>query len=151
MNVQRWQWQAGLAGLLVVVGLPVAGKLARGTREAGCALDGVEIEAMFRVRIVDDERQAHEFCCIRCAEYWMERRAIELTAIYVTDEVSGKEIEASSAYFVRSSVITMPTTGNRIHVFQDRSDAERHASMLRGTVLLGSERPFEPTDRSAER
>jgi hypothetical protein len=59
----------------------------------------------------------------------------------VTDEVSGEEIDAPDAYFVRSQVVTTPATGNRIHVFHKLEDAQRHAQTYRGTVLDAKERP----------
>jgi nitrous oxide reductase accessory protein NosL len=115
---------------------------ARQDRQQGCALDGVRIEPIYRVSIVDDQQHAHEFCCVRCAELWLERQATQPTGIYLTDEASGEEIEAGRAFFVRSSVITKPTTGNRIHVFQQRGDAEKHAARFGGRLLPESERPF---------
>ena len=46
---------------------------------------------------------------------------------------------ASIAY--GSSVVTRATTGNRIHAFRDRQDAQRHAASALGRVLTGTERP----------
>lgn len=128
---------------VVAAGLPVAGNWARGSRKERCALDGVRIEPIFRVRIFDPHGQADQFCCVACAELWLQRQTERHVAIYVTDEVTGSELDAPLAYFVRSSVITTPHTGNRIHVFWHRSDAEQHASVARGTVLMGSDRPLQ--------
>lgn len=130
------------AGILVIVGLPIVGKLSRGHRDAGCALDGVKIDPAFRVRIVAAQSKDHEFCCIRCAEYWLNHHRQEPLAIYLTDERTGQEIRSDSAQFVRSSVNTTPSSGNRIHVFQNNSDARDHAAQFGGTVLEGSDRPF---------
>ena len=63
-------------------------------------------------------------------------------AVYVTDELSGREVEAAAAYFVSSLVVTRPATQNRIHAFGDRAAAERHAESGRGQLLEGDERPF---------
>jgi hypothetical protein len=63
----------------------------------------------------------------------------------VTDETSGALISASEAWFVRSSVITNRVTRNRVHCFQSRADAERHAAAFAGEILSGNDRPFRST------
>ena len=62
--------------------------------------------------------------------------------VRVTDEVSGREVAASLAEYVRSTVVTTPTTGNRVHVFAERAAAERYAEETRGVVLEGEDRPL---------
>lgn len=57
-------------------------------------------------------------------------------------ERTGREIDAASAWYVRSLVVTTPTTGNRIHVFRTFQDARNHAAKSRGTLLRGQARPF---------
>jgi len=64
-------------------------------------------------------------------------------SVRVTDEASGKLIDAGDAHYVRSSVVTNPATGNRVHAFRNRADAEKHADIHGGTVLSESERPFQ--------
>ena len=132
------------AWVLAIVGLPIVAKWHRGDRGAGCALDGVRIDPTFRVRVIDAHSEPHEFCCIRCAETWRVRDREGPRAVYLTDERTGQEIDLDSAQFVRSSVITTPSSGNRIHVFQNDSDARNHAAQFGGTVLLGSDRPLAP-------
>jgi hypothetical protein len=39
-------------------------------------------------------------------------------------------------------VVTMKSTGNRVHVFKSEAAAEHNARMFQGTLLRGSERPF---------
>ena len=87
-------------------------------------------------------RTHYAFCCPHCAAIWLGRRPAAAAAVTVTDEVSGEPVDAAAAWFVRSSVVTVPTTGNRIHAFRDRADAERHAERFLGTVLPASETPF---------
>ena len=53
----------------------------------------------------------------------------------MTDEVTGKRIDASIAYFVESSIVTNQSTGNKIHVFAEKADAEKHAKDFSGTVI----------------
>ena len=132
-----------MAGLVILIGLPIVARVTRGGRENCCAFDGGRIETLFRVLAVDAVGQSHEFCCIRCAQLWWDRQRERPQAIYVTDEEGGQQVDATSAYFVRSSVVTTPTTGNRIHCFRQKSSAEKHAQSAKGTVLDGSEKPFQ--------
>jgi hypothetical protein len=141
--MQKWQWTTGLSVLLMVVVLPIVGNWARHAKKERCALDGNAIQPIFRVRIIDNLQQVHQFCCIRCAELWIGHVPDEVTAISVTDEVSGQEINATNAYFVRSSVINVPATGNRVHVFRTESDAAKHAASSQGRILRWADRPFQ--------
>jgi hypothetical protein len=132
-----------LAGLLIVVGLPLAGKWAR--RDAGprCAFDGREIEPVYRARVVESGR-SRDFCCVGCASAWLGRLGREPEAVYLTDETGGGEVEAGSAHLVRSNVVTNPVTGDRTHAFARQQDAEEHARTFSGWTLTGPERPFRP-------
>ena len=130
-----------VAGLLVVVGLPLAGKWARRHAPPRCARDGLPIEASYRVRVEVRGGESLEFCCVECAVRWHEHQS-ERPAVYVTDEAGGGEIDARSAHFVRSMVVTNPVTGNRVHAFRDRAAAEEHARIFHGRVLRGADRPF---------
>ena len=141
----RSQWIAGGAGLLLAVALPVIGHLARRAPAGRCALDGVAIEPRYRVRVREDGRD-YEFCCVHCAELWLGRQAPRSRTVFVTDEAGGREIDAASAWFIRSAVVTTPTTGNRVHAFATRADAERHAESAHGRLLTGPDRPFAGPD-----
>ena len=125
-----------------MLALPFVGNWLRRTPEDRCALDGGALVTSYRVRVEDAEGQSSDFCCIRCAQLWLERQEQPARAIWVTDEISGARIDAEAAHYVRSLVVTTPTTGNRIHAFRDLADAERHAEKCRGTILTGGERPF---------
>ena len=129
-------------GVLLVVGIPLAGRWAR--RDAGprCAEDGVRVEARYRVRVVDRAGGSHEFCCPRCAGEWIARRPGEVAAVFVTDETTGEEVPAAAAWFVHSRVATDPVTGNRVRAFRDRAAAEAHVAAYGGRLLDRSERPF---------
>lgn len=140
--MRRSYWLFSLGILLAIVGLPLAGHWARRGLDNRCAFDGSKIEPLYRVRIVDDEGRDQQFCCVRCAEWWLQRRSAPPRAIQVTDECSGQEIDAAAAYYVRSLVVTTPTTGNRIHVFRNPAEADKHAHDCRGRLLLEFERPF---------
>jgi hypothetical protein len=140
--MRQTEWLAGLVYLLVLGVLPLVGHWARSGAERTCAHDGEVIKPLYRVRVVDDHGRDVVFCCIHCAEAWLQRESTPPKAIWVTDETTGDEIEAASAYFVRSAVVTNPTTLNRIHVFRAESDAEEHARACNGRVLDAAERPF---------
>lgn len=137
--------RACLIGLALVIALPLLGTWIRRSGKHGCALDGMRIDPHYRVRIEEEDRRSHEFCCIRCAEIWLDRQKARPRTIHVTDEASGREILAKDAYFVRSLVYTMKTTENRVHAFANKTDAENHARDFRGTLLTESERPFGPS------
>jgi hypothetical protein len=126
--------------LLVILGLPLAGKWARRGAAARCELDGVAITPSYRVRALDASGEEHKFCCIRCAALWLRQRPAR--AVFVTDEATGREINATSAWFVRSQVVTAPQADNYLHAFAHRDDAVKHARTARGTVLAASENPF---------
>jgi len=142
MKLSKASVVSGLVGLLVVIGLPVVGYLARRTPEGRCALDGAPIEPRYRVEIVDSEGHAHPFCCIRCAQLWLRRQKTPPQKITVTDEESGEPLDAKAAWYVRSERVTMKATGNRIHVFRQKGHAVEHAETNYGTVLSESENPF---------
>jgi hypothetical protein len=142
MSMHKPKWGISLAGLVVVIGLPVMGYYVRRHEEPGCCLDGGKIEPAYRVEIVDSGDRQHVFCCLRCAEIWIGRQSRPPRSITVTDETSGQQIAAAEAHYVRSFVVTTPTMGNRVHVFRNRADAEKHAAECRGIILSGPERPF---------
>jgi hypothetical protein len=142
MSGSKFAWGQLLVGILIVVGLPLVGHLARRDTGHGCALDGEKIQPIYRVEIVDHQGERHAFCCLRCAEIWVRKQRAAPQAILVTDETTGRAIDADTAFYVRSTVVTTPTTGNRIHVFAEPTDAEKHANTFSGTVLSESERPF---------
>jgi hypothetical protein len=131
-----------LAGLLVIVGLPLAGAWQRRNAAPRCDLNGLNIEPLYQVRVVDWEGASHRLCCVHCAQVWLKRQSDCPRAVFVTDEASGAEIDAQEACFVQSTVLTNPITRNRIHVFRDRAMAESHAHAFSGWLLTDAERPF---------
>jgi len=137
------EWIIGLAFVCVLAALPLAGHWARRGAAQSCAFDGAIIDPIYRVRVGDADGQDLEFCCIGCAEQWLGRAVRQPRAILVTDEVGGEALDAATAFFVRSRVVTQRTTGNRIHAFRTRGDAEHHAASVSGRILDGSDRPFQ--------
>jgi hypothetical protein len=135
-------WKTAAIGLALLVAIAVAGPVIRHRASSGCALDGMPVDPLLRVRVMDGGGDSHDFCCIRCAQLWLEHQARPPRGIYVADEKTGEEVEAGHAYFVRSRVATVAATENRIHAFARRADAERHAQLYGGSLLLDAERPF---------
>ena len=133
---------AALAALVLLALVPLAARWLRRESPGRCALDGAAVVPLYRVRICDSVGEYRSFCCVRCAELWLARQSAPPQTIRVTDEASGQEIDAKAAVFVRSLVVTTPTTGNRIHAFASRAAAEQHADVASGRVLGGSKRPF---------
>jgi hypothetical protein len=140
--MRKPEWIAGLIYLLVLCVLPLAGHWARSGAAQTCANDGGVIRSEYCVRIVDEYGTDVSFCCIHCAESWLKKQPASPKAVWVTDETSGEEISASSAFFVRSLVETNPVTRNRIHAFRSASDAEKHAKECNGELLDGCDKPF---------
>ena len=135
-------WRAGLVGLLICAGLPVWGHWSRQDARPRCAWDGLVIDSRFRVVVEFDERSSWEFCDVRCARSRIAGVKLTPRVITVTDEISGEELDARRAVFVRSSITTNRATGNRWHVFGHRADAERHARESKGRLREGLAHPF---------
>ena len=132
-----------MASILLVVGLPVIGSWVRRTGAPRCALDGLAVVPGTAVRVTDHGGRSQTFCCIRCAERWLARTGDAFETVGVTDEVSGVEIDARAAVFVRSPVVTNRVTGNRVHTFRVADDAIAHTRQYGGRVLDPGERPFK--------
>jgi hypothetical protein len=129
-------------GLLVVAALPLASAGSNGPDVPRCARDGVALTGLFTAWVETPRAQASGFCSVRCAEDWLQRRAPESAQVFVADERTGARIDASEAWFVRSTVAASRDTGERVHAFRLRSDADRHAAAFGGRVLDGDLRPF---------
>ncbi|MCS7047204.1 MAG: nitrous oxide reductase accessory protein NosL, partial [Gemmataceae bacterium] len=127
---------------LFMTALGVVGPWWRHGGPATCAFDGSPIEPIYRVRVVPRGGTAREFCCIRCAQLWRKQWPQLDVEVFVTDEVSGAEMPAARATFVRSQVVTSRAMGDRIHTFRSQADAEAHARAHRGFILHGEARPF---------
>jgi hypothetical protein len=132
------RWLTLLFVVALAVGLPLLGHALNRTGANTCALDGRIIEPGSRVVIRDGGKPAHEFCSIRCAEMWLARAGVSTTTVLVTDAITGQEIDATQAFYVRVPVFPR----SEVHAFADRALAEKHADLLRGRLLEGDEMPF---------
>ncbi len=141
-GIPKSWWWTGLIGLLMAAVLPIAGHLSRHDSQPRCALDGQKIDPLFLVGIAVGENEEFAFCCLRCAELWLQRSGQQPRQIVVTDERNRQPLDAAAAHYVRSSVFSNAPNGDRRHVFRSRSDAELHAKTFRGRLLMNEQRPF---------
>jgi hypothetical protein len=142
MRAPKSWWIVGAIVVLAAGLLPIAGYRLRRSQPGACALDGMIPSPALRVRVVDSQGAEFDFCTLTCAELWLKASNTAPAAIYVVDELTGKELEASRAHYARSQVIAHAPTRERRHVFAFESDARGHAKAFRGRVLTGRQRPF---------
>ena len=81
-----------------------------------CSLDGSRILPQYEVSIVQQDGTERSFSCVLSARIWIREKSEHVSSILVTDELTGRKIEAQHAFYVVSGVITTPYTGNNIHV-----------------------------------
>lgn len=136
-------WALYAAGIGFMSALPIVSAALQGGGHERCDLDGVALPDLFRVRIEDAEGASRRFCSVLCAESWLAATAMLPRRVFVVDESTGNEIATANAWFVRSTVIVSPATGERLHAFARKEDAEAHVATYGGFVLHGAERPLE--------
>ncbi len=125
-----------IIGILIVIGAIAAiGGFMRGHMAARCDYDGTQIQPIYEVNFELEDGSTKRFCCIVCALMDLKDEEKRLKYITMVDEVSGKKIDDSLAFFVESDVITIPHVKNRIHVFAEKGDAERHARQFNGKLI----------------
>ena len=129
--------------LLAIGALPLLADALR-SRSERCTLDGVEVQAAFRARIITRDG-GHSFCGVRCARAWLGRSGVEPQAVRVTDCATGRELDAQDAWFVLSLSVWGEGTPDFIRVFAAEEDAQRHADAHGGEVLADGKRPFGAT------
>ena len=122
--------------ILVIIGtIAAAGGLIKGRMAARCDYDGMRIEPIYEVDFEFEDGSVKRFCSIVCSLMDLGDEKIRPKYVTVVDEVSGKKIDAALASFVESNVITVPHVKNRIHVFAEKADAERHARQYNGKLI----------------
>ncbi len=135
-----------LTALLAIGALPLLADALR-SRGERCTLDGVEVRAAFRARIITRDGDGHSFCGVRCARAWLQRSGVEPQAVRVTDCATGRELDAQDAWFVLSLSVWGEGAPDFIRVFAAEDDAQRHAEAHGGEVLADGKRPFGATGR----
>ncbi len=100
------------------------------TRSDRCGLDGNRIEPVYAVDLMLDGRVTGRFCCVRCASEWPD---VPADAYWqVRDEITGRPLDATTACFVESSVVTVASRQDRTHVFASWADALGHMTRYDG-------------------
>ena len=130
-----------VVGVLVAAALPVVAARVRGPGPARCSRDGTVLAGTLRIRAEHPDRETARFCSVRCASDWIARSGAGWEAI-VADETNGSDVPASRAWFARSRVAASPASGENIHAFANRADADAHVALYGGRVLEGGDRPF---------
>jgi hypothetical protein len=134
------------AGALWLLGVVALGAVSRVTYQRGraerCALDGLRIEALYRVDLGRDGETVHSFCCVDCAAEWPEVHAGDTWT--VRDEVTGGELDHTLAVFVASDVVVVPSRGAATHAFARWEDAQAHAAAYHGARIPD---PLETPER----
>lgn len=104
-----------------------------------CDYDGTRIEPLYAVYFFLQDGSEKKFCSIVCASMIFSELKKKVKEVMVVDEVDEKKISVSQAFFIESEVITTLHVKNRIHVFSNREDAERHLKRFNGKWI---ENPF---------
>ena len=115
-----------------------------GNRPSGCSLDGSRIQPLYEVIIIEKDKLPRSFSCVITARIWFSENSDQVSSILVTDEATAKKIKAEDAFYAVSEVVTTPYTGNRIHVFAQKSGATSHAMQFDGK-LIGN--PFQAPEK----
>ena len=100
-----------------------------------CSLDGSQIASFYEVTITYHDETEKHFSCILSAQLWLDENRGSIESIMVTDEVAGEKIDSKTAFFVASNVVTNLFTGNKIHVFKNKTAALSHATKFNGTLI----------------
>ena len=111
---------------------------------ASCAFDGMEIDPLYEVQFFMKDGQTLRFCSVVCALEAFSQAKERIDSVLVTDEVTGQQVSSDKAFFLESSVLTVPHVKNRIHVFASEQDAVRHRDQYAGKALPNPFALFSP-------
>lgn len=100
-----------------------------------CSLDGIRIDPLYEVTIIQKGETSYSFSCVLSAQIWLMENSEPISSIWVTDETTGEKIRAELAYYVESDLTTTPHTGNRIHAFSHEKAAKLHAQQYKGKFV----------------
>ena len=115
-----------------------------GNHRMGCSLDGSEIERLYEVVIIQKDRLSRSFASVLSARIWLSENDEQVSSVLVTDESTGEKVRAEDAFYVVSEVVTTPYTGNRIHVFAEKTRAISHARQFKGKLIKN---PFQAEEK----
>jgi len=138
----------GISGPLLLILLTIFVMVPHGgcQRETAtrCSYDGVEINPRYEVQFAMKDGTLLRFCSMACALQAFVQAKDNIETVLVTDEVTGRKLRAEEAYFIESSVVTVPHVNNRIHVFASEPEAVRHRDQFSGVHLPNPFVLFDP-------
>jgi peroxiredoxin len=109
-----------------------------------CKVDGTGIIPITRVVLIDATGEETLFCSLCCAKVWLDshvglvQQLIDgKSSLTVVDEISGKEIDASLAYWVQSKEYSRQENRCQSHVFSDKQAASKYLRQHQGQELPG--------------
>ena len=110
-----------------------------------CEFDGNRIKSINEVVITTAGGSEHHFCSLCCSASWLEKkpdvkRSIMESrggSITVVDEVSGEKIDATLAYWVKSTLFSVRENECGLHAFKDPGDAAKHIHSHHGIEKKG--------------
>jgi len=102
---------------------------------ARCDYDGAKIQPFYEVCFTLQDGSDKKFCSIVCALQALAQYNEKVNSIVVTDETTGQKVEAEKAFFVESSVVTVPHVRNNVHVFASEEPARRHQNRYQGKSI----------------
>jgi hypothetical protein len=137
---QSWIHEMQIAflikGLIIAACLSVLGIFFQSRQGSWrCSLDGSVINPLYEVEIIEANELSRKFSCVGNARIWLQRNTGAVRLIRVTDEMSQEKITAEKAFYVLSTVMTTPHTGDKIHVFGSREAAQAHARQFAGVMV----------------
>ena len=118
--------------IATIISLAIGCQEERKSIESRCDYDGVKIEPIYAVYFTLQDGTEKKFCSIACASMSFSALKKQIREVRVVDEPSGNKINVLGAFFVESEMVTVPHNKNRIHVFANREDAERHLKRFNG-------------------
>jgi hypothetical protein len=106
-----------------------------------CEMDGQAISPALRVDLTMADGTSHAFCTIACAHNWLANQPHTTPEqATVRDAITGEPVDAYTAFFVQSKLVTNRANANNIHAFRFRTDAAEHIRRFGGQLIAD---PFE--------
>jgi len=99
-------------------------------------MDGQELSPALRVDLTMSDGASHIFCTIACAQTWLANQPTATPKeATVRDAITGEPVDAYTAFFVQSKMVTNRANANNIHAFRFRTDAMEHIRQFGGQLI----------------
>ncbi len=101
-----------------------------------CEMDGQKLSPALRVDLTMPDGTSHAFCTIACAHSWLANQPDTTPReATVRDAITGEPVDAYTAFFVQSKLVTNRASANNIHAFRFRTDAMEHIRQFGGRLV----------------